>query len=74
MPSRCPTRARVEQRSNGLFLEENSKVLSRCSAAHTKWGSGANGFARRSIPDQALRGLNGLGGTGLEFGLIQDSI
>jgi hypothetical protein len=35
---RCPTRGGVEQRSNGLFLEENSKILIRCSVAHTVRG------------------------------------
>jgi hypothetical protein len=37
-PSRCSRWRSVEQRSNGLFLEENRKVFIRCSVAHTKWG------------------------------------
>ena len=39
--SRCPTRERVEQRSSGLFLEENSKVLIRCPVVQTTKGGGA---------------------------------
>src|SRR6516225_7916156 len=42
-PSRWPTWRSVEQRSNGLFLEENRKIFIRCSVAHTKWGCCAHG-------------------------------